>query len=235
MKKRYPIFLVVLGLALGTGACDREPAPPKEPVKSEEEIRREQEAARRADQTAALAQRVSQVTGSAGDLRARVEGMQFGAPASVQARVDEVVGKSAEPERLLVELQQASGDAWEAAHSRLEAALTEVEGARATAATALEEWQGKEQQALAARQDAESPVDPATGLIRGLDGGDYEQYLISVVEKVQEHLRRQGKYAGPVDGRFDRATLEAVGRFQEEHELQVSGVPSPMTRGRLFD
>ena len=52
--------------------------------------------------------------------------------------------------------------------------------------------------------------------------------------KVQERLLGLGLYAGPADGTFCEPTLDAVGAFQEAQDLHVSGVPSPMTRERLF-
>lgn len=235
MNRRYPMPAIALGLTLFVAACDPEPPAPKEPVKTEEQIRQEQEAARRSEQTAALAERAKSVTSSTADLRGKLEALQGGAPEALEAAVSELGPKTGEVERLLTELQGASGEAWEGARGRLETALADLERASAAAAETLADWQRQEQSALAAREEKPPPIDPATGLIRGLDGGDYEQYLVSVVVKVQERLRRQGRYAGPADGRFDNATLEAVGRFQEEQNLQVSGVPSPMTRGRLFE
>ena len=71
-------------------------------------------------------------------------------------------------------------------------------------------------------------------MIVGLDGGDYEQYLPSAVERAQARLRDLGLYAGPVDGELGKPTMEALGEFQRQHELQVSGVQSPMTRARLY-
>lgn len=217
-------------LALGAFACgDRETAP-AEPVKTEEEIRLEQEAARRAEETAALADRASGLVASAGDLG----GGSGALPESLEAGVSAVREKSGEVERLLAELQGAGADQWEAAKSRLEAALAELESASSDASTSVQDWRSREAAVLAAREEGESPIDPESGLIQGLDGGDYEPYKDSVIERVQALMREQGRYAGPADGRLDRHLMEALGSFQEEQELQVSGVPSPMTRSRLF-
>ena len=219
-------------LVLGALACgDRETAP-VEPVKSEEEIRLEQEAARRAEETAALADRVSGLVATAGDLGGRAGSGAL--PESLGASVRAVQEKSGEVERLLAELQAAGADQWEAVKSRLDAALAELESASSDASAAVQDWRSREAAVLTAREEGDSPIDAESGLIQGLDGGDYEPYKDSVIERVQTLMREQGRYAGPVDGRLDRHLMEALGSFQQEHELQVSGVPSPMTRSRLF-
>jgi peptidoglycan hydrolase-like protein with peptidoglycan-binding domain len=73
-----------------------------------------------------------------------------------------------------------------------------------------------------------------TGLFEGLDGGEYDAYRVSLVSEVQRALREQGYYAGPADGYLGRPTMEALARYQEDHGLRPSGVPSPKTRAQLL-
>jgi hypothetical protein len=71
-------------------------------------------------------------------------------------------------------------------------------------------------------------------LVRGLDGGDYEPYASSVVQRVQEALQTRGLYSGAIDGILGEATMEAIGQFQRQNNLQVCGVPTPQTRRLLM-
>lgn len=75
---------------------------------------------------------------------------------------------------------------------------------------------------------------PVTGLVKGLDGGDYEAYLVSVVRDTQHALRKRGYYPGPVDGYLGQPTMEALASFQDDHGLSRSGIPTPETRKRLL-
>jgi murein L,D-transpeptidase YcbB/YkuD len=70
-------------------------------------------------------------------------------------------------------------------------------------------------------------------LITGLDGQEYEPYKTSVIEDVQTALQSEGVYSGQVNGVLDEATMQAVGEFQEQNGIHVSGVPSPKTREAL--
>ncbi len=74
----------------------------------------------------------------------------------------------------------------------------------------------------------------AGGLIIGLDGGTYQPYSTAVIAKVQGALAAKGFYKGEVNGVFDKETLNAIGAFQKQNGLTVSGVPSPSTRRLLF-
>lgn len=232
---RFGPWIAVLILAMGAFGCGEEPAEqtPEAPAVDAEEQRRAAEAARRQEETAALAQRASGLEEEVASLVGGVGSAQD-LPAELGSRVATATAKAEEVRRLAAELEQQSGEAWEATQQSLETALGELESARSQAAAAVGEWQQKEAEAQAARSEGESPINPETGLIEGLDEGQYDQYLVSVVQRVQQRLRREGLYAGPVDGIFGRATLEAVGAYQESQELHVSGVPSPMTRARLF-
>lgn len=78
-------------------------------------------------------------------------------------------------------------------------------------------------------------VEGKTGdLLLGLDNGEYEPYRPAFVERVQRALIDKGFYDGPVMGKLDQATMEAVAAFQRENGVQASGVPSPETRRVLF-
>lgn len=76
--------------------------------------------------------------------------------------------------------------------------------------------------------------DEEVTLIEGLDGGEYEPYEPALIERVQQELRSRGIYSGEVNGRLDEATMQAIGQFQEQNGIHVSGVPSPRTRQALF-
>lgn len=54
-----------------------------------------------------------------------------------------------------------------------------------------------------------------------------------MVEQLQIRLRLEDYYAGPVNGRIDTATLEAIKDFQENHLLQADGVVGERTRAWL--
>jgi peptidoglycan hydrolase-like protein with peptidoglycan-binding domain len=227
MKRVHPILLGA-AIAIGLYGCSE----PKEAIEepSPAAVAEAEEAARRADETSALADRAAQLTSSISSIGGEVDTL----PDDLAATVSQVRTAQDGVERLVDELGQASGDQWEGARSRLDAALNDLQAARDGAATAVADWQRRQAEALAARTSSGSPVDPETGLIIGLDGGDYEQYVPAAVEHAQARLRDLGRYAGPVDGVLDKPTMEALGEFQKQEELQVSGVPSPMTRFRLY-
>ncbi len=67
-------------------------------------------------------------------------------------------------------------------------------------------------------------------LVMGLNGGEYPPYKPLVIQELQRFLFDQGIYEGPVTGVLDLETMEATGRFQREHNIVESGVPSPETR-----
>lgn len=230
MKKTLIIiWIAVLAVALGSIGCgEKAPEAPVVAEKSAEEIAAEAEAKRREQETDSMAERVGKLTDSVRALSGT------GLPTELEAGVQAVGSKAGEIESLMAELKSASGDSWQSAKSRLEAALGELSSAQASAAAAADEWKAKVAAAEASRSEGGSVVNWDTGLIEGLDGGQYPQYLPSALAKIQEHLRGLGHYAGPADGTFCKPTLEAVGAYQESVGLHVSGVPSPMTRERMF-
>lgn len=85
--------------------------------------------------------------------------------------------------------------------------------------------------AVAEEQEQESAQD--VNLIVGLDGGTYEPYSPSTIREVQTALKAAGVYAGEPNGILDEATMKAIGEYQTENGIQVSGVPSPQTREAL--
>jgi peptidoglycan hydrolase-like protein with peptidoglycan-binding domain len=88
---------------------------------------------------------------------------------------------------------------------------------------------------LPARAAAPQEQSEAITFVKGLDGGDYLPYKATVVQKVQEALKQEGLYAREVNGELDEPTMKAIGEFQRENNLTVSGVPSPATRKLLLE
>ena len=72
------------------------------------------------------------------------------------------------------------------------------------------------------------------GLIVGLDGGTYEPCKPTLIAKVKGALAKKGFYKGEINGVFDKETMTALGAFQKQSGLTVSGMPSPGTRRLLF-
>jgi hypothetical protein len=71
-------------------------------------------------------------------------------------------------------------------------------------------------------------------LIAGLDGGLYEPYRQTAIERVQMALRDRGLYEGPMNGVLDRPTMNSIYAFQEANDiLQRCGIPTPHTRKML--
>lgn len=84
------------------------------------------------------------------------------------------------------------------------------------------------------QEPAEPAKTTAAGLIVGLDGGTYQPYKPEVVSKVQAALAQKGFYKGEINGTLDKPTMTAIGEFQKQNGLTVSGVPSPSTRKALL-
>ena len=229
----YSLALVVGVLAIVfLPGCRKAEEVAEQPVQAEEQVQQQQEAERREQATRELAQRVDDVSAAADKLRQ--EAVSLDGSRVLESSTDELVEEVGAAAPLLQELRLAEGRDWERAAARLEAALEELLASRKEVEAKISDWESQEQTARAARDPLVLPIDEATGLLEGLDGGEYPHYKVSVVERVQRELRREGLYAGPADGYFDVTVRAAVGRFQERHELYVSGVPSPMTRSRLF-
>lgn len=71
-------------------------------------------------------------------------------------------------------------------------------------------------------------------LVTGLNGAPYEAYEPKVIREVQQALKDRGLYQGEVNGVLNEATKEAIGKFQQENGILVTGVPSPYTREALL-
>jgi hypothetical protein len=71
-------------------------------------------------------------------------------------------------------------------------------------------------------------------LIVGLDGGLYEPYRPSAIQRVQKTLMDRGLYTGPMNGILDLPTMKSIYAFQEATgNLQRCGIPTPYTRKML--
>jgi murein L,D-transpeptidase YcbB/YkuD len=87
---------------------------------------------------------------------------------------------------------------------------------------------------LAFAQEPPSPqAPPRSQMITGLDEEEYEPYKMSVIEAVQAALQRQGVYSGDVNGMLDEMTMQAIGEFQKQNGIHLSGIPSPKTRAAM--
>src|SRR5262245_28560886 len=73
----------------------------------------------------------------------------------------------------------------------------------------------------------------SAGRVKGFDGGLYLPYKPSVVRETQRELTQRGFYHGAIDGKLGSETMHAIGSFQKEHGLAMSGVPTPRTRHAL--
>lgn len=82
-------------------------------------------------------------------------------------------------------------------------------------------------------RQATKPGSATDELIRGLDGGLYSPYRPSVIRSAQDVLKQEGLYSGARDGVLDDATMQALGEFQKQHGMVVSGIPTPRTRKEL--
>lgn len=71
-------------------------------------------------------------------------------------------------------------------------------------------------------------------LVKGLDRVTYEGYKPDLVKKVQTALKSDGLYQGDTNGKLDKATMKAIGEFQQKHHLERSGIPTPRTRKELL-
>ncbi len=71
-------------------------------------------------------------------------------------------------------------------------------------------------------------------LIKGLDGGEYQPYHPALVTRVQEALKTAGLYQGEISGKLDEETMQALGEFQKQNGLGVTGIPTPKTRALLL-
>ena len=69
--------------------------------------------------------------------------------------------------------------------------------------------------------------------LTGLDGRWYPDYRPATVRWVQQALKAANAYTGPVNGKLDPASMEALKGFQTRAGVHPSGVPTPLTRRAL--
>ena len=201
---------------------------PKPSAKEREETKKDAPAQPKA--TDAAQKKLAEHKESVAKLRDRVDSRDYSAPKEIESSINELSKLVDESEQILANMERSSSKT----QADLDAALKKLDDAIDTASKKLDEWSQREQAALKARENTKLPVDQDSGLIIGLDGGLYEHYKASQIEKAQQHLRELELYFGPVDGYFGKPTMDAIGAFQKQNSLQVSGVPSPMTRKYLY-
>jgi hypothetical protein len=64
-------------------------------------------------------------------------------------------------------------------------------------------------------------------------GAQAENWSKSRIEQVQRQLKAAGAYNGPIDGRLDTKTENAISQFQEQHGLKKTGMLDPQTLAAL--
>lgn len=67
----------------------------------------------------------------------------------------------------------------------------------------------------------------------GPEGKGVPVYL-DVLKRVQENLRAQGFYRGPVDGVYNDKLSQALSAYQEKNNFKVTGLPNQETLFRLL-
>ena len=83
------------------------------------------------------------------------------------------------------------------------------------------------------------PGNERRGLLSLRDGKEVYDIQISRLDPIetltgiQQRLNNLGYYCGSEDGELSPATVDALRRFQEKHELTVSGEPDGETKGKL--
>lgn len=239
MRRREKILMVtsiVAVLACGGPTGDRttsgqeaaggEPTP-TETQEDRAEARRA--AARSEKQVAAreLEARFEQIRERAAALGARAEAFGGRLDDALHASIDRVEAVTDEGRDAVARFADAGIDGWEQASGTVSERLDDLEATVDEVSRALAD----QAEVLERRDPSRRPV---TGLFEAMDGGEYEAYRVSVVLEVQAALREQGYYPGPVDGFLGRPTMDAVARFQEDHGVRPTGVPSPETRKRLL-
>ena len=209
-----------LGLTVGAGnamAADRKAKESQSTEAQAEQQKQQQELAARKKQLADEKSEIAKMEASAKSIHVKHEKLD-----SLLSQANTAVSK-------------AEGNL---ASDQGKAELNNVEQLRKEAAAELATLQNQEQEA---RQDLQQKYQKvveqgpklAPGLVRGFNGATYLAYRKTAVEKAQQALKDQGYYDGPVNGDLDEATRVAIARFQQVHELEVTGIPTPYTRADL--
>jgi peptidoglycan hydrolase-like protein with peptidoglycan-binding domain len=71
------------------------------------------------------------------------------------------------------------------------------------------------------------------GQMQAAHGAQAENWSQSRIEQVQRQLKAAGAYNGPIDGRLDTKTENAIAKFQEQHGLQKTGTLDQRTLAAL--
>jgi hypothetical protein len=223
----------VLGLAScgGTPSTDEStPEPSGTPTETEgAETGPGSEAAERERRSAVedASRRLSGLRQEVAGVRAEAEPVWSSLDESLRGAVEGLERRVGDAERALSRLE-AGTDGWERARSETTTALDDL---REHVDRISADLEGQKRVLRARNEDERKPV---VGLFEGLDGGEYDAYLVSVVRDVQRALRERDYYDGPADGYLGKPTMEALARFQGDHDLARSGVPTPETRRRLL-
>jgi peptidoglycan hydrolase-like protein with peptidoglycan-binding domain len=64
-------------------------------------------------------------------------------------------------------------------------------------------------------------------------GAQAENWSKSRIEQVQRQLKAAGAYNGPIDGRLDTKTENAISQFQQQHGLKKTGTLDQRTLAAL--
>jgi hypothetical protein len=228
------LVLAVLGLAScgGTPSTDESPPGPSgTPTETEgAETGPGSEAAERERRSAVedASRRLSGLRQDVAGVRAEAEPVWSSLDESLRGAVEGLERRVEDAERALSRLEAAGTDDWERARSETTTALDDL---REHVDRISADLEGQKRVLRARNEDERKPV---VGLFEGLDGGEYDAYLVSVVRDVQRALRERDYYDGPADGYLGKPTMEALARFQEDQSLARSGVPTPETRRRLL-
>jgi chromosome segregation ATPase len=239
--KRIILTLSIMLVALAGTACE-DTSPPATPeaetqapaeregtAEAAQQKREEQEQERRTMQAS-----VEDAERRLGDLESRIRATQADAEQvasdidpELRSELDDLNAELREAREAAESFAQSGIEAWE---SRRRDVMEDLDALEQRVEESAERLDGQKE-VLAAR---EAGIEPVTGEVVALDGGNYDAYLVSVVERVQEALRKRGYYRGPVDGVLGEPTMKAIADYQREHGLHPSGVPSPMTRKKLL-
>ncbi len=184
-----------------------------------------------AERVKELTRRVDAVKGQLGAVRADAAGLMPTDDPDLDGLLAKLDGEVKNVER---KLSAAGADP-----DQVESALARVSELQREATAKIQEFKTAEDSARRElqekfRQAVEGQTALPVDLITGLDGEVYLAYKRSVVEQVQQKLSNSRFFRGEIDGNLDEETFVSIGRYQQVEGLYVSGIPSPMTRARLF-
>jgi hypothetical protein len=173
-------------------------------------------------------------------LREDITALQERAAAEDELDSDQVLalntlsGRLDDADRTLSGLRSVAPESWQDANTAMDQALSDIESSYSQVRDALDAELTRLEAERRMREEKRKQEIRATGLVKGLDGEEYVICTDATVKKVQQALKDQGFYKGDVTGHLSELTMKAIGAFQEQNGLWVSGVPTPWTRGWLF-